>query len=94
MSEVNEVEREVGRFQKNALSEIRARLVKVHGRPCADVRMFAVKSQGEMVPTKAGLCLSREKLPELRALVNRLVAACGPQEGDAEADGHEEPATE
>lgn len=75
MNEVMQVEVEAGRMAKNAMSEIVARLVRVRGTPCADLRVFALATDGALKPTRAGLCLAREKLPELRKLVDALVAA-------------------
>ena len=79
------VERECGSFAKNATSEIEGRLTNVRGVLCADVRTFVPNAHGEMVPTTRGLCIGREKLPELLALVERMIETC--QECAAGAKG-------
>ena len=61
----------IGRTPKNVLTQIVARIVHVHGRPCADLRTFADTAAGPR-PTKAGICLSLEGVPGLVALVQKL----------------------
>ncbi len=76
MSDEIQVEAQVGRFQKNATQTVEGRLTRVRGVPCADIRVFAIGCDGRAVATKAGLSIRREQLPELRALVDALLAAC------------------
>ena len=69
------VEAEVGEVRKDSHSVIRARLLLVCGAPCADVRVFALSSGGEFLPTKAGITVHRSRAEGLRQLVNALSLA-------------------
>ncbi|MCJ2014535.1 PC4/YdbC family ssDNA-binding protein [Methylobacterium sp. J-076] len=64
---------------KNNQEEVRVSLTTSHGVDLIDVRTFTrpVGSRGEMVPTKRGICLCRDRLP---ALITALIQA---QEGGA-----------
>lgn len=66
---------EVGRMPKNSQAEIVARLQRFHGVDCFDIRVFAGGAGGQPVPTKQGICASVERLPDLRKLVDALLAA-------------------
>lgn len=69
------IEKDIGGFAKNAASTIRGRLTVVHGTPCGDIRCFVISATGEPVATRQGICLAREKLPELAALVAKMIVA-------------------
>ena len=73
-----EVEVVVGEFQKNATTVVRGRLTSVRGVPCVDVRVFAHTGDGDLVPTRKGITLARERAENLRALVNDLCDAAEP----------------
>jgi len=75
------VEKDCASFAKNATCEVRGRFLNVRGRACADVRTFAAGAGGDMVPTRAGVCIGREKLPELLALVERMIEDAGLESG-------------
>ena len=78
-----ETVKEVGQCQKNSTTTVVARVVDVHGRRCGDIRQHVRSAAGALTPTKQGLCLTVDKLPELAALVNALVEAAGvADEGD------------
>ncbi|MBM4039763.1 MAG: hypothetical protein FJ290_14745 [Planctomycetes bacterium] len=64
----------VGTAPKNAMQTVRARLVKVRGRVCADLRCFAMTVDGEQ-PMKAGFCVSAEGFPAVAELVRKLARA-------------------
>lgn len=70
-----QTEQECGQFPKNATSVVVGRLVVVHGIACADLRVFVASADGEAVPTRAGICLARGKLPELAALIQDMIEA-------------------
>ena len=74
------VERECGQFAKNATDVVKGRLTRVRGFPCADVRVFVPGAGGDLSATRHGICFAREKLPELRELVQAMIDACGPAE--------------
>jgi hypothetical protein len=76
MSQENFVtEQEVGRIEKNATSWVVARVMRMHGKRCGDVRVFARNNAGELVPTPAGVAIATERLPALAELVKKLAAA-------------------
>ena len=60
------MDKTVAIIEKNRVEEIRVRLVEFHGRPFADIRVFTTAdATGERVPTRKGIALRPEKLPEL-----------------------------
>ena len=69
------VEFEAGSIRKSPKALIVARLLKLRGTAVGDLRQFVVNAGGEWVPTRAGISLPRERLSELRELVERLIAA-------------------
>ena len=77
------IEREVGEVPKNAREVIRATLLLAHGKPCADLRVWAERDDGEVVATRKGLMLARDRVGDLKVLVDQLAQAC-------EAGGHDD----
>ena len=75
LSEGIEVEAEVSEMVKNATAIIRGRLTVLRGTPCLDVRVFAHGGGAGLVPTRAGIALSRERAEDFRALVAELCDA-------------------
>lgn len=59
--------RTVATVRKNNCEEIRVSVAIRDGYALVDMRVFSAprSSRGEPVPTKAGICLARAKLPEL-----------------------------
>lgn len=79
------LEQEVGEFVKNAQEVVKGALTQAYGRPCADIRVYYLTATRERKPTPKGICMSRDRLPELRDLIEKLIAACGNGHGaDAE----------
>jgi hypothetical protein len=70
-------EQQVFAFQKNSREEVRVCLTNWQGHALVDLRVFARQSDGEWVPTRKGLTLSRSLLPELAAAVGALGKAIG-----------------
>lgn len=65
-----------GSFVKNARSVVRGRLILIHDTPMADLRVFVgALGTGDGTPTKMGLCVRRDLLPELRDLVCSMITA-------------------
>ncbi|WP_409566901.1 transcriptional coactivator p15/PC4 family protein [Methylobacterium sp. J-048] len=64
---------------KNNVEEVRISLATFNGFDLVDIRTFArlIGTDGEPMPTKRGVCLSRNRLPEL---IQALIQA---QEGGA-----------
>ena len=62
------MEKVVASFEKNRVEDMRVRLTEYQGHHLVDVRVFATTgADGHRVPTKKGLSISYEKLPELIA---------------------------
>lgn len=61
-------------FQKNATEVVRASLSTFHGHQLVDIRVYFVAEDGTW-PTKKGLAIGLDLLPELRAAVEALEAA-------------------
>lgn len=64
-------------FRKNSREEVRASFSSFKGTDYVDLRVFAANAQGETVPTRKGLTVSRAMLPELGRAVAALLAASG-----------------
>ena len=67
----------IATVMKNNLEEVRVSLTTSDGVDLIDVRTFVrpIGARGELVPTKRGICLCRDRLP---ALITALIQA---QEG-------------
>jgi len=60
----------VSSFPKNALEEVRAQIVNYKGYDLIDLRVWALKKDGDgVVATKKGITLSIELLPALKKAV-------------------------
>ena len=57
----------IATVMKNNLEEVRVSLTTFNGLDLIDIRTFArlSSSHGEPMPTKRGVCLGRDRLPEL-----------------------------
>ena len=67
----------VHRFVKNALEEVRVSLEEYHGRKLIDLRVYYDAGGGVRMPSKKGLALSVEQLPELAKAVAKAQEAVG-----------------
>lgn len=71
-----EKEKIVARFEKNSKEEVRAVLTEFRGHRVADLRIyFRPDKGGEMIPSKKGLSLTLDLLPELKQAVLALEEA-------------------
>ena len=68
---------DIGRFQKNSRETIRAELRTFKGVRLADLRVMALANSVEL-PTKSGLSIRIEQLPELADLIARALARLAP----------------
>lgn len=59
-------------FPKNSKEEVRASFSNWQGHDLVDLRVFARQSDGEFVPTRKGLTIARELVPELLKAVESL----------------------
>lgn len=64
-------------FPKNSLEEVRASLTEFKGRQYIDLRVFYKAEDDEFRPTKKGLTLSPELIPELEEALHKLKEAVG-----------------
>ena len=58
-------------FPKNTLEEVRASLTEFKGRQYIDLRVFYKADDDEFRPTKKGLTLALELIPELEEAVKK-----------------------
>ena len=75
-------------FEKKSVEEVRAALTTPSGRRYLDLRVFFEADPGQWLPTKKGITVATELLPELEEAVRRLRAAV-----DAEANAGSAAAT-
>ena len=66
---------EVASFQKNSGEEVRAQLTNYKGYDLIDLRVFAIKQDGEAIATRKGLTLNVDLLPELKKAILALEEA-------------------
>jgi len=82
-------DRVIDSFRRTPTEEVRATLRTYRGRRYMDVRVYYLDDEGEFRPTKKGVNLSVEYVPELTAMIGKLVKAAA-EEGPVAAA--EEPA--
>ena len=75
MPENNHSDAPVYSFPKNSREEVRAQLSHFKGHRLADIRVWAVDDDDVDVPTKRGVSVRVEQLPELLAAVQALCEA-------------------
>lgn len=68
----------VYRFRKNSREEVRASFSTFKGADYVDLRVFTENAQGEAIPTRKGLTVSRAMLGELERAIAALRQASGP----------------
>lgn len=59
-------------FQKNALEEVRVSVSTYKGRKYLDIRVYYQGDDGDYKPSKKGVALSPELLPELETAIQKL----------------------
>lgn len=67
-------------FPKNDREVVRAVLGDVNGRPTASLWVFVPTTSGTFIPTKKGLSVSVDSLPQLEDAVRQLRAAVAKEE--------------
>ena len=73
MSQWAKEEKPVYAFRKNALEEVRVKIVTLHdGKKMLDIRVFVENVSGEFVPTKKGIMFDIASLSELEKGVQAL----------------------
>jgi len=76
-------DKQIYEFSKNSQERVKANLVTYRGRDLVDIRVFYADG-GDWKPTRKGICLSLDLLPELEAAVKALREAVG--KGSASSD--------
>lgn len=63
----------IARFNKNSSEEIKASLTEYGGKKLADIRVWVKNGEdGAEIPTRKGISITRNLLPELREAVGKL----------------------
>ena len=85
-------DRVVDSFKRNATEEVRATVRTYRGRQYMDMRIYYLDDAGEFKPTKKGINLSVDLLPELTRMVESLAKAVQADQAAADATPKEPPA--
>ena len=56
---------EIYEFRKNAVEKVKVSLVQYRGYDLIDIRVYYDNGDGKFMPTRKGLCISLELLPDL-----------------------------
>jgi hypothetical protein len=64
----------VSSFKRNPTEEVRAGIKEFKGRRYIDLRIYYMDDQGEWKPTRKGISLATDFMPELRAAVDAIEA--------------------
>ena len=75
----------VDSFKRNATEEVRATVRTYRGRQYMDMRIYYLDDAGEYKPTKKGINLSVDLLPELTRMVDALAKAVQAEQAAAAA---------
>jgi len=77
-----ENQRLIAEFQKNSVEKIKVQLQRWKNQNYIDIRVYFIDQEKAETPTKKGICLSAELLPELRLAIEKAMLAVD-EEGDA-----------
>jgi len=64
----------VSSFKRNPTEEVRAGIKEFKGRRYIDLRIYYMDDQGEWKPTRKGISLATDFMPELRTAVDAIEA--------------------
>ncbi|MFH1438288.1 MAG: transcriptional coactivator p15/PC4 family protein [Pseudomonadota bacterium] len=64
-------------FKKTATEEVRAIIREYRGRLYFDLRVYYVDNDGEWRPTRKGIALSAEFLPEIKQCIDKFEGEIG-----------------
>jgi hypothetical protein len=73
----------VATFKRNPTEEVRAGIKEFKGRRYIDLRIYYMDDQGEWKPTRKGISLSTDFMPELKEAVGKLEAELANAEPEA-----------
>ena len=62
----------VAQFKRNPTEEVRAGIKEFKGRRYIDLRIYYMDDQGEWKPTRKGISLATDFMPELKTAVDEL----------------------
>ena len=79
---MTENQRLIAEFDKNSVEKIKVHLQRWKNSSYVDIRVYFLDGEKMEQPTKKGLCLSAELLPELRRAIEKAMLAVD-EEGDA-----------
>lgn len=68
----------VGQITKNARETIKVSVEEWHGRRIVNARVYFRAEDGEMRPSRKGLAISVDRLPELVEVLTRAMIAASP----------------
>ena len=77
----------VHKFNRTPTEEVRATVREYRGRTYIDLRIYYMDNSGEWRPTRKGIALSTEFLPELKACVTKFEEEVAALEKSQEAAG-------
>lgn len=81
--------KQVGAIRKGGTDTLVARIVRINGRDCGDLRVFAAKPDGGTAATGKGVCFAVERAGDVLALVEKLAATCKRHGAEAAAADEE-----
>ena len=70
----------IGKLEKNAFDSIVVQTTEFKGRELIDIRIFYLDSGGELKPTKKGISISPDHVPELIKLIQKAYEEIGQEE--------------
>jgi hypothetical protein len=62
----------VSSFKRNPTEEVRAGIKEFKGRKYIDIRIYYIDDQGEWKPTRKGISLATDFMPELKEAVEAI----------------------
>ncbi|MFO8072903.1 MAG: transcriptional coactivator p15/PC4 family protein [Polyangia bacterium] len=72
----------VAQFKRNPTEEVRAGIKEFKGRTYIDIRIYYMDDQGDWKPTRKGVSLATDFMPELRNAVDSIEKELESMEGD------------
>lgn len=71
----------IAQFRKNTLETVKAQIGEYKGRSIIDFRVWVEDKEGKEIPTKKGLTISQESLPDFYELVKKTLEASKKNKG-------------
>ncbi len=64
----------IAEFAKNAMETVRVSISEFRGKTYGDIRVYYKDDEGELKPTKKGITLAPDLIPDLRTAIAELEA--------------------